>query len=356
MLPVAIIGAGQAGLASSYWLRQQGIAHVVLDVHAALGDNWRKRWDSLRLFSPAKYNALPGMPFPGADWSLGTKDDAADYLAAYAERFELPVRMGERVARLHVGEGYFDLELEGGEVLAARKAIVATGAYGKPWRPAVAEDLPPELPQVHSSAYQNPRSLSGRRVLVVGAGASGQQIARELAVAGREVWLAGPDVPNLPRKFLGRDVYWWMYASGLMRLHRDGWLGKMMYKRSLAAGGDVTVGECMDSLKALGVRRLGHLEAWGPAGAAFEGGEVLEGLEAVVWATGYRHSYDWIEGDVLDENGRVRQDRGRSHNVPGLFFMGLPFMHRPNSSLIGGVGRDAKMVVASIVKDLKAGR
>ena len=204
---------------------------------------------------------------------------------------------------------------------------------------------------MHTSTYENPAELSGEKVLVVGAGASGQQVARELAEAGRQVWLAGPAVPNLPRAFLGKDIYWWLYNSGVMAARRSSPLGRWLYKRS-GGGGKLTVGECMESLEKTGVRRLGRLKAWSGT-AGFEGGEMLEGIEAVVWATGFRNNYDWISADVADEQGRVLHRGGVSEKVPGLYFMGLPFMQRQNSSLMGSVGKDGKAVAKALVKQAK---
>lgn len=347
MKDLLVIGAGQAGLSASYWLKKLGVDHEVWDAHSAVGDCWRLRWDSLHLFSPVRYNSLPGMPFPGDPWSLPDKNAAADYLADYAKRFELPIRTGMRVKWVEKVKSGFLLGTDA-ERTRVKQLVVATGAFGDAWIPEIQGEKPDVLQELHTSTYRNPADVSAERVLVVGAGASGQQLARELAGAGKKVWLAGPKVKNVPRKFLGKDVYWWLHASGVARKRRDGWLGKRLYERSLKDDGDLTVGECMKSLLAMGVKRLGKLTAWESGAAVFEDGERVENLGAVIWATGFRNRYDCLGFNVLDERGQVKQQKGVSEDVEGLYFVGLHFLHYQNSSSVGGVGEDARHVAEQI--------
>ncbi|HET6569762.1 MAG TPA: NAD(P)/FAD-dependent oxidoreductase, partial [Rhodothermales bacterium] len=208
-----VIGAGQAGLAAGYYLARRGHDFLILEHNVRLGENWRKRWDSLRLFTPAIYSSLPGMPFPSAPYHLPGKDEVAAYLEAYAARFGLPVRLNTMVNAVRHEGDRFGVYTDGG-LLTARNVIVATGAFQTPALPSFAADIDPTITQVHSSGYRNPEQLPPGPVLVVGAGNSGAQIALELA-ASREVWLAGPDVGHLPRRILGKDLFWWIWRTML---------------------------------------------------------------------------------------------------------------------------------------------
>lgn len=345
--PVIVIGAGQAGLALSYALQQQQQDHLVLESHPEVGDNWRTRWDALSMFSPVKYNSLPGWPFPGERWSMPTKDQAADYLRDYARHFDLPVQTHTKVERLTKSGDLFSLTTNQGE-FQARAVVLATGAYQTPRIPPIEPAVPTDLPQLHSSTYLRPDQLPIGPTLVVGAGASGQQIARDL-VATRPVTLAGPDVMNLPRKFLGIDVYWWLYKSGLMRKTIDSKAGrKQKEKRN-----EATVGEDMKGLQQKGVRRVGKLTGFEGHTALFEEGERLDDVQAVVWATGYRNRYPWVELDMLGEDERPAHRRGVSTKVAGLYFVGLTYLYRMNSSLMGGVGEDALYLGEVIARSLR---
>lgn len=333
---IVIVGAGQAGLALSQQLKQRKVPHLVLEAHARIGDNWRTRWDSLHLFSPARYNSLPDLPFPGTKWSLPSKDQAADYLEGYARHFDLPVRVNSKVGSVQARDQGFVLKTSQGE-LHTRRLVLATGAYGTPRIPNLSSPIPDSLVQIHSTQYRNPAQLPAVPTLVVGAGASGQQIAREL-VATRPVVLAGPDVPNLPRRWLGIDIYWWLYKSGLIRKVVPP--GK---RAARASGPEVTVAESYRTLMAAGVRRVGKVLAFEGHKACFEN-EGFADVEALVWATGYQNTYPWIELDMLDAEGRPAHVRGISNKVEGLYFIGLPYLHRVNSSLMGGVGADASFL------------
>jgi putative flavoprotein involved in K+ transport len=199
-----VIGASQAGLAAGYYLKRAGLRFALLDAADEIGAAWSSRWDSLRLFTPARYDALPGMPFPGEPYSLPTKDDVAAYLKAYAQRFDLPVRLRTSVRSLRVEDARYVVAAASGESFTARSVIVATGANQQPYVPAFAGGLHPRLVQMHSSAYRRPSQLPEGGVLLVGAGNSGAQIALELAQSGRKVVLSGPDTGSMPRRFLGR--------------------------------------------------------------------------------------------------------------------------------------------------------
>jgi putative flavoprotein involved in K+ transport len=339
-----VIGAGQAGLAVGYHLAQRDVDFVILSAESRIGDNWRRRWDSLRLFTPATYSGLPGMPFPAPPAHLADKDEMADYLERYADRFDLPVRLETRVESLDWdGERY--VLHAGGSVAEADTVVVATGAFQQPRVPAVATRLSPDIHQIHSSQYRNPFELPDGPVLVVGAGNSGAQIALELARV-RKVWLAGRDTGHLPRRLLGRDLFNWIWPI-MTRATVDTRFGRRMLERA-RRGGDALVGMPERELTDAGIRRVGRLDDE-RGGMPVCGGTVLD-PRVVVWCTGFEPDYRWIDLPVFGDDGYPRHRRGVVSDAPGLYFVGLRFQHRPTSSLIGGVGADAAFIAEQVAR------
>jgi len=345
-----VIGAGQAGLAVGHYLAARGVDFVILSNESRVGDNWRKRWDSLRLFTPARYSGLPGMPFPAVPGHLADKDEVADYLERYAERFDLPVRLNSPVRSVTSDGEQFTIAIEGCETrLEAGSVIVATGAFQRPNIPAVASRLSSTIVQLHSSDYRNPLTLPDGPALVVGAGNSGAQIALELA-GSRKVWLAGRNTGHLPRRILGRDVFDWIWPV-LTRATTDTRLGRRL-RRKATAGGDALIGIPEKVLADAGVRRVGRLDAE-RAGFPVCEGEVLE-PRVIVWSTGFAPAYRWIDLPILDDTGYPRHERGVVPHAPGLFFLGLRFQQRMSSSLIGGVGMDAAYIAERVAQRSEA--
>jgi putative flavoprotein involved in K+ transport len=336
-----VVGAGQAGLAVGYHLARRDLDFVVLDGAPQVGDSWRRRWDSLRLFTPAAYSGLPGMPFPAAPSHLPDKDEVADYLQRYAERFDLPVRLNTPVQEVGWnGERY--VVRGGGRVYEADSVVVATGPFQRPRVPAVAERLAPAIHQVHSSEYSGPFDLPDGPALVVGAGNSGAQIALELA-RFRDVWLAGRETGRIPRRLLGRDVYDWIWPL-MTRFTADTRLGRRL--RARTRRGDPLVGIPARQLAAAGIRRVGRVTDERDGRPVCDG-ETLEPT-VVVWCTGFAPDYSWIDLPVLDERGAPRHRRGVAVDSPGLFFVGLRFQHRMTSALLGGVGEDAAFIAGEV--------
>jgi putative flavoprotein involved in K+ transport len=339
-----VVGGGQAGLSAGYHLAQRDVDFVIVDAEQRTGDVWRRRWDSLRLFTPAKYSGLPGMPFPAPPSHLPDKDEMADYLERYAERFDLPVRSGTRARSLsHDGERWV-LHTDRG-TLEANSVVVATGAFHAPKIPDVATRLDRGIHQLHSSAYRSPFDLPDGPVLVVGAGNSGAQIALELA-REHQVWLAGRDTGHLPRRTRGRDFCEWLVPVR-RRFSLDTRLGRRMRSR-LRDGGDALIGIPERVLTDGGVVRVGRVggerEGWPVAGS-----EALR-PRSIVWCTGFVPDYSWIDAPVFDERGFPRHARGVVPDAPGLYFLGLRFQHRLSSSLVGGVGDDAAFVAAEVAR------
>ena len=343
-----VVGAGQAGLAAGHHLQQRDVDFVIVDAHERVGDVWRNRWDSLRLFTPAKYSGLPGMPFPAPPMHLPDKDEVADYLERYAERFDLPVRSGTRAESLvRDGERWILRTSRG--TLEAANVVVATGPFQRPRIPDVAGQLSADIHQLHSSEYRSPFDLPDGPVLVVGAGNSGAQIALELA-RHRTVWLAGRDTGHMPRRVLGRDLFDWLWPV-MHRFTLDTRLGRRMRRRT-AGGGDALIGIPERSLVAGGVVRVGRVES------ARDGwpvcGDAALRPRTIVWCTGFASDYQWIDAPVFDGRGVPRHRRGVVSEAPGLYFLGLRFQHRMTSSLVGGVGHDAEFVASEVARRAEA--
>jgi len=337
---VVVVGGSQAGLAIGYHLRELGLRFRILDAGPNVGHTWSSRWDSLRLFTPSQYSGLPGMDFPAGKDTYPSRDDVARYLEAYVSKYELPVRPDSRVTSLRRDGAGYEITT-GAEVLHTAQVVVATGPFQVPFVPSVASGLDAMVTQVHSADYQNPGQLPDGRVLVVGGGNSGFQIAEELA-ATRQVDLAvGTSMPSLPQRMMGRDLFWWLVRLGVMKANVDSRLGRKMSQR------DVLIGSSKRRIVRAGVTLRNRLERTEGRRVAFAGGDSTE-VDAVVWATGYRPDYSFIDvPGVLDETGRVLHRRGVT-SAAGLFFLGLPWQYTRGSALLGFVKDDAAFVAGRI--------
>jgi putative flavoprotein involved in K+ transport len=333
---VIVVGGGQAGLAAAWQLRQQGMRFLVLEAAGELGHSWRARWESLRLFTPAEHDALPGRPFPAPAGSYPGKEAVADYLRDYAAAFDLPVELNTRVTRLErTGAGFRLSSAE--RTYTARAVIVATGPFQTPFTPPLAAGLDASVIQVHSGAYRSPDALPAGPALVVGGGNSGFQIAEELA-ATRPVELSiGSAYPALPQRLLGRDLFWWLTRLGLMRVTAESRLGRRLQAR------ETLIGTGRRGLQRAGVRFRPRLVDAAGRTVRFADGTSRE-VDVVVWATGYRPDYAWIDVPGVLRDGRVIHTRGVTE-VPGLYFLGLPWQHTRGSALLGFVADDAAHVV-----------
>jgi putative flavoprotein involved in K+ transport len=347
-----IIGAGQAGLATGYHLKQFGREILILDGHERVGDNWRCHWDSLRLFTPAKYDGLPGMKFPRDPWSFPGKDDVADYLEAYALEMDLPVRLQTRVDRLEARPGGGFTAHLGAEAIMSDNVVVATGTRGRtPHVPELAGGLAPSIRQLHSTEYQRPSQLGDGPVLVVGASHSGCEIAHELA-------------EHLPVTLCGRYTGNEPFAPG------SGW-DRMVTPLLILVANHVLTRRTPPGRKLMAYLRRHHgaptarikrrhLAERGVqwreqrvTGVSQDGRPVLAdgtvlNVTTVIWCTGFEHHFEWIDLPVLDEQGWPREYRGVVDDAPGLFFCGLVFQYAFSSMVLPGVGRDAAYVAARI--------
>jgi len=344
-----IIGGSQSGLAVGYHLRRQGDPFVILDAHDRVGDAWRKRWDSLRLFTTARYDGLPGMPFPGRSGSYPTKDETADYLEAYADRFRLPIRTGARVDRLSRDGQRFNV-VAGERTFSAENVVVATGAYHTPRVPTFADQLDPSILQVHSSAYRSPSQLRDGGVLVVGAGNSGAEIALEVS-QHHPTWLSGRDTGqeptragSLPDRLLMPLI--WFVASRVLTVTSP--MGRRVRSQFFDPPRGIPLGRVRRTdIAAAGIERVprttGVLEGY----PTLDDGRVLE-VSNLVWCTGFVMDLSWMDVPVIGDHGFPVQERGVVSSQPGLYFIGLPFLHSLSSALLGGVGRDAAHIVHHI--------
>ena len=320
---VVVVGGGQAGLAAAWHLRQQGLRFLVLDAAADLGHTWRTRWESLRLFTPAEHDALPGLPFPAPTGSYPGKEAVADYLRDYATAFDLPVELNSRVTDLQRTDGGFQLTTAD-RTFTARQVIVATGPFQTPFIPGLGAGLDESVTQLHSADYRSPDDLPEGPALVVGGGNSGFQIAEELA-GTRSVELAvGSTYPALPQRLLGRDLFWWLTRLGLMRVTAGSRLGRRVQTK------ETLIGTSRRSLQRAGVRFRPRLVGAAGRTVRFADGSSRE-VGIVVWATGYRADYAWIDIPGVPRDGRVSHRRGVT-DVPGLYFLGLPWQHTRGSA------------------------
>lgn len=346
-----VIGGGQAGLSVGYHLGRAGVEFVILDAEERVGDAWRHRWDSLRLFTPARFDTLDGMPFPAPPGYFPTKEEMADYLQSYAERFELPVRTGSRVTRLGRGPGGRFVVETGGRSYEAENVIVAMSDDQKPSVPDFAGELSPDIVQMHSSSYRNPSQLRDGPVLLVGAANSGADIAMELA-ADRHVWLSGREVGHVPFR-VERSFAQLVLVPFVLRVvfHRILSVRTPMGRRArpdtLRHGIPLVRVKPKDLARA-GVERVPRTIAVRDGSPVVEGDRVLEPAN-VIWCTGYHGGFDWIDLPVMGELG-PRHRSGVVEEEPGLYFVGLNFLHAKSSSMVHGVGRDAERI-AAIVAD-----
>ena len=350
---VVVIGAGQAGLAAGYHLARRGIEFVILEASPRVGDVWRDRYDSLLLYSPARYDALPGYRFPLGRNAFPTGSQMGDYLESYLAHHRLPVHTGVHVDSLRTsdaGDGY--LISAGPRSFAANQVIVASGAFQRPHVPEFAAQLDPQIRQMHSAAYRNPAQLKEGPVLVVGVSHSGADLAHEIAAAGHRTILSGRDHGQLPFSVDSRrGVLAWpimrFVAWNLLTLSTP--IGRKMAPEVRKGGGPLLRIRRSD-LERAGVERFeARTTGVSDGRPMLADGTVLE-VANVIWCTGYRPDYGWIEPSVIGDDGWPMEYRGVVDSSPGLYFLGIPFLYSFTSMLVIGAGRDAAHVVERVAK------
>ena len=350
-----VIGGGQAGLSVGYHLAKRGVPFQILDANPRIGDAWRNRWDSLRLFNPARYAGLPGLRFPARGDKFPTKDEVADYLAGYAQRFHLPVRNGIKVDRLWNEGGRFIIAA-GDQRFEAENVVVAMANYQVPRTPAFARDLDPGIVQLHSHAYRNPSQMKDGGVLVVGMGNSGAEIALE-ASRSHPTWISGKESGHIPwpidsliaRFFLVRLVRF--FGHHILTVNTP--LGRKLRPKLLTTATPLVRVKPKDLVNA-GITQV-------PKVVGVRGGLPLLAddrtldVKNVIWSTGYHHGFPWIDLPVFDERGEPVHEDGVVTKVPGMYFVGLHFLHSMTSATLIGVGRDAERIARTIASRTTGG-
>jgi putative flavoprotein involved in K+ transport len=343
---VVVIGGGQAGLAVGYHLARQERSFAILEGAGEPAAAWRERWDSLRLFTPVRRDSLPGRAFPGDPDSYPDRDQVVAYLEDYARDFALPVELDSRVLAVRGAEDGFEIELADRQY-TADQVVIATGPFQVPFIPSVASGLAPEVTQMHSTAYRRPAQLPDGPVVVVGGGNTGYQIAEEL-VRSREVHLAiGARQTPLPQRFLGRDVFDYLDRLGLMRKTVDSRLARRLKDRETLIGSSPR-----------GARRQGiqlRKRVTGAQGTRLSFADCSQQqVRAVIWATGFRVDHSLVQLPVFDADGRVEHRRGATA-IPGLYFLGMPWLHTRGSALLGWVQDDAHYIAERIAEHAAQG-
>ena len=334
---VAVIGAGQAGLAMGYLLTGQGRRFVILERAAEVAPAWRERWESLMLFTPRRYSALPELPFPGDPDGYATRDEVIAYLERYAETFRLPIELNSEVKKVERGDdGRFRLELDD-RTITAEQVVVATGPFQTPFVPKLTERLAEDVFQTHAVGYRRPAEVPQGTVLVVGGGNTGFQIAKELSATHKVVLAIGSRQTPLPQRLLGRDLFWWLTKARILDKSVETRLGQRLSTRETLIGSSAR-----ELKKRVGVELKPRVVDADAYAFRFQDGSELQ-VNAVIWATGYRPDYSWIKLRVFGDDGRLRHRRGMT-DVPGLYFLGLTWQYTRGSALIGWVNDDAEFI------------
>lgn len=342
MLDFVVVGGAQAGLSMAYHLKKIDKDFLLVDMEREVGASWLNRWDSLKLFTPTEFNHLEGMDFPAVEGHYPNKYEVAAYFKKYVEEFQFPLELNTLIKHIRKEDGVFILEHEKGE-LRAKNVVIATGPFHLPYTPPCAEKLSPEVFQIHSNYYKSPAQLQEGKTLVVGSGDSGFQILDEVSGVDRKVYFSGEtEVTVLPQKFLGKTLWWWFDKIGALSFSKESWIGKRLHdSRQPIIGTDV--------------KKILNKQNVTPVGMTLdaEGAEImtekinLKGIKNVVWATGYRPDFTWIDGLELDKDGYPHHRRGIS-NLKGMYFIGLPWLYTRGSATLGGVKKDAAFLAEKI--------
>lgn len=340
-----IVGAAQAGLSMAYELKKLGLNYLVLDKEEEIGASWLNRWDSLELFTPTEFNHLQGLKFPAPKGHYPNKYEVADYFKAYADKFNIPVQLNTLVTKIYRNEGLFVLETKDKNFIS-HNIIVATGPFHIPYTPAFYKKISKNIKQWHSNYYKNPNQLQEGDCLVVGAGDSGFQILDEISKSGRRTYFSGQtQVKTLPQEILGKTLWWWFTKTGYLSVHKHHWLGKIISKSKQPVIG-VDVKGILNRKQVISVGKTIDAENE----TIFTENQSIDGIKNIVWATGYRPNFNWIEGIELDKSGYPIHRRGVS-NTKGLYFIGLPWLYSRGSATLGGIKKDTTYLTEHISKN-----
>lgn len=340
-----IIGAGQAGLAMAYYLRKQQKNFIMVDANEEVGAPWLKRWDSLKLFTPSEYNNLPGMEFPFKKGHYANKYEVADYLKTYVKEFNIPIAFNQKIKSLKKEGNIFILKSDSQEY-KTKNVIVATGPFHTPFTPPCHKNISDSIFQIHSEHYKSPSQLQDGDSLVVGAGDSGVQILDEISQTNINVYFSGnTNIGSLPQEFLGKTLWWWFSKIGFLTANKYSWIGKKLSK-----GLQPVIGTDVKALfNKTNVTCVGRtLDAENNV-IVFEK-DRLSSIKNIIWATGFKPNFNWIEDIKLDDKQYPQNFRGVSENIDGLYFIGLPWLYTRGSATLGGVKKDAEYLSKHIYK------
>ncbi|MEO2077288.1 MAG: NAD(P)/FAD-dependent oxidoreductase [Bacillus sp. (in: firmicutes)] len=342
MYDVVVIGAGQAGLSMGYFLKQSSLSFIIVDSNNSAGDVWRNRYDSLVLFTPRSYSALPGLALKGDPSGFPTKDEIADYLERYAKTFDLPIKFSCVVQKVHKQNDTFIISTSDSNI-KTKKVVIATGPFHTPRIPSFAEELPQQVVQLHSSEYKNPAQLNDGSVLVVGGGNSGTQIAVELSNHYETYLSIGQKIRFLPLNIAGKSIFWWFDKLDILHANRDSFIGKKVQRQP-----DPIFGfELKEKLREKKVTLKTRTKSIQQNEIQFEDLSTIN-VQNVIWATGFVADYSWIDiPNLLDHSGKPKHKRGVTE-IEGLYFLGLPWQYRRGSALLLGVGEDAEFLYQQV--------
>ena len=330
-----IIGAGQSGLAIAYHLNKKNANYLIIDANSETGAPWLKRWDSLKLFTPSEFNSLPGMKFPFKKGHYANKYEVADYLKAYVFKFNIHIEFNHKITSLRKENGRFILESES-KKFEAKNVIIATGPFHKHFTPSRHTKISKEILQIHSEHYKSPNQLKEGATLVVGAGDSGVQILNEVSKTNRTVYFSGnTNIMSIPQEILGKTLWWWFQKVGFLKANKYSWIGK-----KLSESGQPVIGTDVKTLfKKKNITCVGRTLNANEKTITFEKQKITD-IKNIIWATGFKPNFNWIDGIELDKNHYPKNFRGIS-NIEGLYFLGLPWLYTRGSATLGGVKNDA---------------
>ncbi len=344
-----VIGGGQAGLSVGYGLAKKGKSFIILDANNRVGDAWRHRWDSLKLFTPSYLNGLEGMRFPGKRHRFITKDEMADYLEAYAKKFQLPLHSGLKVDRLTKNNGRFEIRA-GNRIFESKNVVVAMTNYQNAKVPEFATNLKPSILQLHSKEYRNPSQLKKGKTLVVGAGNSGADIALDVVKHNATV-ISGGEVGHVPFRIESLMARYLLIRLvrfvGHHVLNVNTSIGRKLRPKALISAGPLVRVKPND-LKKAGIERVPKVIGVQNGLPVLEDGSILE-VENIIWCTGYTPGFSWIDLPIIGDREEPFHSRGVVNQVPGLYFVGLHFLYAMTSDTITGMQRDAKYIVRKIL-------
>lgn len=342
MFDFIVIGAAQAGLSMAYYLDKLDQNYLVVDKEDEIGASWLNRWDSLKLFTPSEFNNLPGMDFPAKKGHYPNKNQVASYFKEYVERFNIQVKLNVFIESVKKENNVFTLKHDNG-VFQAKNVVVATGPFHIPYTPSFSKKISKDIFQIHSNYYKNPHQLKEGPTMVVGAGDSGFQILNEVSQTDRITYFSGAtDVRVLPQEILGKTLWWWFTKTGFLSFSKKTWLGKKLSQtKQPIIGTDVRA--ILNRKNVIPVGNTTNAED----NTVFTESKEINNLKNVIWATGYRPNFSWIDGLELTKDSYPKHNRGIS-NIKGLYFIGLPWLHTRGSATLGGTKKDSKYLAEYI--------